>query len=64
MFANALLGFSHFSVCIGIHNAFIIKLAKMWLGRGPHVVVRTLKISLDQQIFFLQRSLVESCFVM
>ena len=35
---------------------FIIKLVKMWLGRAPHVVVGTLKICLDQYIFW---SLVE-----
>ena len=29
------------------NNQFIIKLVKMWPGRTPHVVVGTLKISLD-----------------
>ena len=30
------------------NNQFIIKLVKMWLGGAPHVVVGTLKISLDR----------------
>ena len=31
------------------NNQFIIKFVKMWLGGTPHVVVGTLKISLDQK---------------
>ena len=38
------------------NNAFIMKLVKMWLGGGPHVVVGTLKISLDQFLFFYEHN--------
>ena len=41
------LEFSQFRVGIGIQNVFIISLVKIWLGEPPHVVVGTLKISLD-----------------
>ena len=43
-------GFSQFP--IDINNAFIIMLVKMWLGGAPHVVVETLKVSLDRHFSF------------
>ena len=38
----------HFLSALATNNAFIIKLVKMWPGGTLHVVVGTLKISLDQ----------------
>ena len=38
----------HFLSALASNNQFIIKLVKMWSGGTPHVVVGTLKISLDQ----------------
>jgi len=35
-------------LALASNNAFIIKLVKMWPGGTPHVVVGTLKISLDR----------------
>ena len=40
--------FPHFLSASASNNQFRIKLVKMWSGRTPHVVVGTLKISLDQ----------------
>ena len=40
--------FPHFLLALASNNQFIIKLVKMWPGGTPHVVVRTLKISLDR----------------
>ena len=45
-------GFSQFPV--DINNAFIIMLVKMWLGGAPHVVVETLKVSLDRHFSFFK----------
>ena len=42
------------------NNQFIIKLVKMWPGETPHVVVGTLKISLDQ-LKKSTKSLLECC---
>ena len=42
--------FPHFLSALPSNNQFIIKLVKMWPGGAPHVVVGTLKISLDQLI--------------
>ena len=38
-------------MALASNNAFIINLVKVWLGGTPDVVVRTLKISLDQLFF-------------
>ena len=38
----------HFLSALPSNNQFIIKLVKMWPGGTPHVVVGTLKISLDR----------------
>ena len=40
--------FPHFLSALASNNRFIIKLAKMWPGGTLHVVVGTLKISLDR----------------
>ena len=40
--------FPHFLSALASNNQFMIKLVKMQSGRTPHVVVETLKISLDQ----------------
>ena len=49
MFTIRILGdFPSFLSALASNNAFIIKLVKMWSGGTPHVVVGTLKISLDQ----------------
>ena len=40
--------FPHFLSALTSNNQFIIKLVKMWPGGTPHVVVGTLKISLDR----------------
>ena len=40
--------FPHFLSALASNNQFIIKLVKMWPGGTLHVVVGTLKISLDQ----------------
>ena len=40
--------FPHFLSALASNNQFIIKLVMMWPGGTPHVVVRTLKISLDR----------------
>ena len=40
--------FPHLLPAMASNNQFIIKLVKMWPGRTLHVVVGTLKISLDQ----------------
>ena len=40
--------FPNFLLALPSNNQFIIKLVKMWPGGTPHVVVGTLKISLDQ----------------
>ena len=42
------LHLSSFLSALASNNAFRIKLVKMWPGRTPHVVVGTLKISLDR----------------
>ena len=48
-FTVRILGdFPHFLSALPSNNQFIIKLVKMWLGGTPHVVVGTLKISLDR----------------
>ena len=48
-FTVRILGdFPHFLLALPSNNQFIIKLVKMWPGGTPHVVVGTLKISLDQ----------------
>ena len=39
--------FPHFLSALTSNNQFIIKLVKMWPGSTLHVVVGTLKISLD-----------------
>ena len=44
--------FPSFLSALASNNAFIIELVKMWLGEARHVVVRTLKISLDQHFFY------------
>ena len=40
--------FPNFLSALASNNQFIIKLVKMWPGGTPHVVVGTLKISLDR----------------
>ena len=40
--------FPHFLPALASNNPFIIKLVKMWPGGTLHVVVGTLKISLDR----------------
>ena len=40
--------FPHFLSALASNNQFIIKLVKMWPGGTPHVVLGTLKISLDR----------------
>ena len=58
--------FPSFLSALTFNNVFIIKLVKMWPGKTPDVVVRTLQISLGWLLllfFFLQRSLVECCSV-
>ena len=40
--------FPHFLSALASNNRFIIKLVKMWPGGTLHVVVGTLKISLDR----------------
>ena len=40
--------FPHFLSALPPNNQFIIMLVKMWPGGTPHVVVGTLKISLDR----------------
>ena len=40
--------FPHFLSALASNNLFIIKLVKMWPGGTLHVVVGTLKISLDR----------------
>ena len=40
--------FPHFLLALPSNNQFIITLVKMWPGGTPHVVVGTLKISLDR----------------
>ena len=40
--------FPHFLSALTSNNQFIIKLVKMWPGGTPHVVVGTLKMSLDR----------------
>ena len=48
-FTVRILGdFPHFLLALPSNNQFIIKLVKMWPGGTPHVVVGTLKISLDR----------------
>ena len=55
LLANSFGGLQSFTVRIlgdypsvlAFNNAFIIKLVKIWLSRAPHVVVGTLKVSLD-----------------
>ena len=48
-FTVRILGdFPHFLSALPSNNQFIIKLVKMWPGGAPHVVVGTLKLSLDQ----------------
>ena len=42
--------FPHFLSALASNNQFIIKLVKMWPGGTLHVVVGTLKISLDRLI--------------
>ena len=50
-FTVRILGvFPHFLSALPSNNQFIIKLVKMWPGGTPHVVVGTLKISLDRLI--------------
>ena len=41
--------FLHFLSALASNNQFIIKLVKMWSGGTPHVVVETLKISLEKK---------------
>ena len=41
------LEFPSFLLAISFHNAFIVRLVKMWPGGTPRVVVRTLKIKLS-----------------
>ena len=57
LFALRILGdFPHFLSALPFNNQFIIQLVKMWPGRAPHVVVGTLKITLDRLncvIFYL-----------
>ena len=53
--------FPHFLLALASNNAFIIKLVKMWPGGTPHVVVGTLKISLDRLKKKKHKSLVECC---
>ena len=60
-FTVRILGdFPHFLSALPSNNQFIIKLVKMWPGGTPHVVVGTLKISLDR-LKKKKRSLVECC---
>ena len=40
--------FPHFLLALASNNQFIIKLVKMWPGGTLHVVVGTLKVSLDR----------------
>ena len=40
--------FPHYLSALASNNQFIITLVKMWPGRTLHVVVRTLKITLDR----------------
>ena len=40
--------FPHFLLALASNNRFIIKLVKMWPGGTLHVVVGTLKISLER----------------
>ena len=48
-FTVRILGdFPHILSALPSNNQFIIKLVKMWPGGTPHVVVGTLKISLDR----------------
>ena len=50
-FTVCILGdFPSFLSALASNNAFIMKLVKMWSGGTPHVVVGTLKISLDRLI--------------
>ena len=44
--------FLYFLLALASNNAFIIKFVKMWPGRTPHMVVRTLKINLSRLLFF------------
>ena len=44
--------FPHFLSALTSNNQFMIKLVKMWPGGTTHVVVGTLKISLDRHIKF------------
>ena len=55
----------HFLSALASNNQFIIKLVKMWPGGTPHVVVGTLKISLDRlkKKRKKKRSLAEWCSV-
>ena len=56
--------FPHFLSALTSNNQFIIKLFKMWPGGTLHVVVGTLKISLDPlKKKKKERSLVECCSV-
>ena len=58
--------FPHFLSALTSNNQFIIKLVKMWPGGTLHVVVGTLKISLDRLKKIKnkkRRSLVECCSV-
>ena len=62
--------FPHFLSALTSNNQFIIKLVKMWPGGTLHVVVGTLKISLDRlkknkkkNKKKKRRSLVECCSV-
>ena len=56
--------FPHFLSALTSNNQFIIKLVKMWPGGTLHVVVGTLKISLDRlKKKKKRRSLVECCSV-
>ena len=61
-FTVRILGdFPHFLSALLSNNQFIVKLVKMWPGGTPHVVVGTLKISLDRLKKKNTRSLVECC---
>ena len=57
LFTLLILGdFPHFLSALPFNNQFIIQLVKIWPGRAPHVVVGTLKITLDRLncvIFYL-----------
>ena len=61
------MDFPSFLSALASNNVFIINLVKMWLGGAPHVVVETLKISLDRQfvvvVFTKEFSKVLSCHV-